>query len=155
MAKISKKFTAALPVTILTCLLTVAVGYAHPPVHPADVDLGNKRPICTECHDENADGVVFSRFNHTVYFAEKHRPMARQQPEICSMCHQQSFCNDCHAVETELKPSLRNQSDTYRRTPHRGDYLSRHRIDGRIDPSSCFRCHGSPKRAKSCVRCHG
>jgi hypothetical protein len=25
--------------------------------------------------------------------------------------------------------------------PHTGDYLSRHRIDGRLDPVSCRRCH--------------
>jgi hypothetical protein len=38
--------------------------------------------------------------------------------------------------------------------PHRGDYVTRHRIDGRIDPTACFRCHGSPKRAKLCASCH-
>lgn len=155
MPKIIKKIGATLPVVVLTCLLTVAVSHGRPPVHPSDVDLGKKRPICTECHDESDSGVVFRRFNHTVYFADNHRSLARQRPEICSMCHQQSSCNDCHGVSTELKLSLRRQTDTYRRTQHRGDYLSRHRIDGRIDPTSCFRCHGSPKTAKTCVRCHG
>jgi hypothetical protein len=86
---------------------------------------------------------------------DNHRVPARQRPEICSMCHQQNFCNNCHGVTTELKPSERNQDKTFRRTPHRGDYLSRHRIDGRIDPTSCFRCHGNPKKSKTCVRCHG
>ena len=155
MPKITKKFTGTVLLALLACLLTVAVSYGRPPVHPADADLGKKRPVCTECHDESADGVVFKRFNHTVYFTDDHRSLARQRPEICSMCHQQSFCNDCHGVDIELKPSLRRPTETYRRTQHRGDYLSRHRIDGRIDPTSCFRCHGSPKTARSCVRCHG
>jgi hypothetical protein len=32
--------------------------------------------------------------------------------------------------------------------------LTRHRIDGRINPTKCFRCHGAPKTARSCTPCH-
>jgi hypothetical protein len=70
------------------------------------------------------------------------------------MCHQTSFCNDCHATRVELKPSERHKTETYRRMPHRGNYLARHRIDGRVDPTSCFRCHGNPKTARTCSPCH-
>jgi hypothetical protein len=71
------------------------------------------------------------------------------------MCHQQQFCDECHGVRVEEKPSAKNKTSTFRRTPHRGDYLSRHRIDGRVDPTSCFRCHGNPKTAETCAPCHG
>jgi hypothetical protein len=71
------------------------------------------------------------------------------------MCHQQSFCNDCHATYVELKPSIKNQDATYRRSPHRGDWLSRHRIEGSLDPTSCIRCHRNPKTATTCAPCHG
>ena len=57
--------------------------------------------------------------------------------------------------KSELKPSLRNQSDTFRRMPHRGDFLTRHRIEGKIDPTSCFRCHGNPRASQVCAPCHG
>jgi hypothetical protein len=71
------------------------------------------------------------------------------------MCHQPSYCDTCHGVGVELKPSLKNQTRTNRRMPHRGDYLSRHRIDGRMDPVSCLRCHANRKTAKTCRPCHG
>jgi hypothetical protein len=28
-------------------------------------------------------------------------------------------------------------------------------MDGRINPISCFRCHGNPKSSRTCIRCHG
>ena len=95
------------------------------------------------------------RYVHTADFGKSHRPEATQGEAVCAMCHQTSFCNDCHATRVELKPSLKNQTETYRSMPHRGDYLSRHRIDGRVDPTSCFRCHGNPKSARTCANCHG
>lgn len=126
---------------------------AIPDKHPEELKKGN--PMCTECHDPESGAIVFKRYNHTLYFMENHRHEASQGTEICAMCHKQRFCNDCHATRIEMKPSIKNQSDTYRRTPHRGDYLARHRIDGRIDPTSCIRCHGNPKTARQCIRCHG
>lgn len=155
MTPIHKILVKVSPLAAFLLLLLATSAQGRPFVHPEDAEVGNKKPICSECHDEPESGVVHRRFDHSVYFLENHRAPARQRPEICAMCHQQSTCNDCHGVSTELKPSIRRQNDTYRRTQHRGDYLSRHRIDGRIDPTSCFRCHGNPKSSKSCVRCHG
>jgi hypothetical protein len=111
--------------------------------------------MCTECHEPRTEYVDYERLNHHPYFADNHRQEAYQQERLCAMCHQTSFCNDCHATRVELKPSIKNQTETYRRLPHRGDYITRHRIDGGIDPTSCFRCHGNPKTAISCARCHG
>jgi len=126
-----------------------------PAKHPEDSGIGKRPPICIDCHDARAEHINWQQFDHTAYFADNHRQVASRNPQVCAMCHQTSFCNDCHATGSELKPSLKNQAETYRRTPHRGDYLSRHRIDGRVDPTSCFRCHGNPKSAQTCVRCHG
>jgi len=134
-------------------LALVSVASAIPGQHPEELPKGN--PICTNCHEASDDKIFYKRYNHTPYFTDNHRFEAYQGEDICAMCHRQSFCNDCHASWVELKPSLKNQSDTYRRTPHRGDYLARHRIDARIDPTSCFRCHGNPKSAERCIRCHG
>ena len=130
-------------------------GDAVPLKHPDYAELGEFRPICIDCHDREDEVIPFERFAHTIYFVENHRLEAKQYPRICYLCHTQSQCANCHALETELRPSIKEQTKTYKRKPHRGDYLSRHRIDGRIDPSSCFRCHGYPKRNKTCVRCHG
>ena len=125
----------------------------YPAVHPEE--LGNVRPMCTECHDARAEHINYEEFNHDASFVGPHRQQAYQNADVCSMCHAQSFCNDCHVSRVELKPSLKNPTDTYRAMPHRGDYLSRHQVDGRVDPTSCFRCHGNPRATKSCAPCHG
>jgi len=147
--------------TLLATLLLVAAcaglqsSYAPPARHPGEADLGEKPKVCTNCHDARGEYVAYERYVHTADFGKSHRAEAYQGEAICAMCHQTSFCNDCHATRVELKPSLKNQAETYRNMPHRGDYLSRHRIDGRVDPTSCFRCHGNPKAANTCARCHG
>ena len=123
-----------------------------PVAHPDEV---GRNELCTECHETEEDSIIFERYDHTVYFSNKHGHEASRSARVCNMCHQQSFCNDCHVTRTGLKPSIKNQTGTYRRMPHRGDYLTRHRIDGRIDPIPCFRCHGNPKSSQTCVRCHG
>lgn len=116
------------------------------------------RKVCAECHDDEEfiQSVKLPPLKtHGPTWLQTHRQNAYQNEALCANCHQTSFCNNCHATRVELKPSLKNQTETYRQMPHRGNYLSRHRIDGRIDPTSCFRCHGNPKAAKTCAPCHG
>ncbi len=137
---------------LLVACTAMKSGYQVPPAHPEE--LGKGRPTCSECHEKSSENLNYERYNHTVFFMENHRLEAQQDEEVCTMCHQTSFCNDCHATRVELKPSERQKTDTYRRMPHRGNYLSRHRIDGRVDPTSCFRCHGNPKTAQTCAPCH-
>lgn len=153
------KFLMFLAVAILALGLAACAaldsGRDLPLRHLSAEDAGGPTNQCTNCHDARDEKLAFGSFVHTPTWGSNHRQAAYQNEAVCSMCHQTSFCNDCHAAETELKPSIKNQSDTYRQTQHRGDYLSRHRIDGRVDPTSCFRCHGNPKAAQTCVRCHG
>lgn len=129
-------------------------GLNLPRHHQTEADLGEAPTQCTHCHDARGAKLAFGSFNHTPTWLQTHRQQANQHEAVCEMCHQTSYCNDCHATRVELKPSLKNQTETYRQMPHRGDYLSRHRIDGRIDPTSCFRCHGNPKSSTTCAPCH-
>ena len=128
-------------------------GYMPPLRHPDQE--GEDLRFCTDCHDISEEDFPYGKFIHTGFFAANHRQMAYQSKDTCAMCHRQSYCDDCHAVRVELKPSIRYQTENSRWFPHRGDYLTRHRIDGRIDPTSCFRCHGNPKTSKTCIPCHG
>lgn len=130
-------------------------GRNFPSKHESVADLGQSTQNCLDCHEARDEKLAFGDFVHTPTWLQSHRQRAYQNEAVCSMCHQTSFCNDCHASGIELKPSLKNQTETYKQTQHRGDYLSRHRIDGRIDPTSCFRCHGNPKAAQTCTPCHG
>ena len=146
--------------TLLAILLLVAAcaglqsSRTLPARHPDAAELTVSPKVCTDCH-ERGEELAYERYVHTADWGMNHRAQAYQGDAVCAMCHQTSFCNDCHATRIELKPSIKNQTETYRAMPHRGDYLSRHRIDGRLDPTSCLRCHGNPKSAKTCVSCHG
>lgn len=131
-------------------------GLEIPLRHLSAVDLDGQDPkMCTDCHDARGEKIAFGSFNHNSTWTQTHRQRAYQNEAICSMCHQTSFCNDCHATRVELKPSEKNPDKTSLNMPHRGDYLSRHRIDGRIDPTSCRRCHSNPKTSRTCAPCHG
>jgi hypothetical protein len=115
-------------------------------VHPSEV---KGLPDCTECHTDN-----WAALNHkAVGFYEKHRYYAEQQKFACSVCHEESFCADCHAHKEEIKPSDKYKDSPERALPHRGDYLSQHKIDGRIDPASCVKCHGRTNNER-CKECH-
>lgn len=145
----------------LVLLMLVAVACAAPkgsfllPArHPPEAELGTRRPVCSDCHERRGK-LAYEEFDHTPYFSSGHRSVASRQAAVCSMCHQASFCSDCHATAVEQKPDDRRPGDTFRGTPHRGDYLTRHKIEGRMDPVSCFRCHGNPKTARTCAPCHG
>ncbi len=128
--------------------------YELPAAHPDELEPGP--PVCSDCHEPDGGPVAYARFDHTPAFAAgAHRLAAGQKEAVCSLCHQPSLCNGCHADAVELKPSARDPGGTRRAYPHRGDYLTRHRIDGRVDPASCFRCHGNPKASASCRPCHG
>jgi hypothetical protein len=147
-----------LPLVIIALALLMAAvqtgwpdGYSIPLRHP---DEEKDLRTCTDCHDRSDTSFAYQRFNHTPGFGEKHHRLARTGQSVCEMCHRPSDCTACHGVGVELKPSLRHHGDTRGYRPHRGDYLTRHRIDGRIDPTKCFRCHGAPKTARTCVRCH-
>jgi hypothetical protein len=131
---------------------TLQGSWRVPAQHPEELPAG--RPSCIECHEARTEEFPYERFNHSIFFMENHRQEAKQAEQVCRMCHATSFCNDCHATRVELKPSERQQTENYRRMPHRGDYLTRHQIDGRVDPTSCFRCHGNPKTSRSCAPCH-
>jgi hypothetical protein len=144
--------SVALSAFILAC--TAVTEYWRPPALHIQEEGENLR-FCLDCHEETEGDFPYKRFVHTMLFSENHKHIANQHHQICAMCHQPSYCDECHGVRVELKPSLKNQIRTGRRMPHRGDYLSRHKIDGRVDPISCLRCHGNPKTTKTCKPCHG
>lgn len=138
---------------LVAACATLPPRYTLPDRHPEATGPG--RPDCLACHDRSDGTIAYANYVHTQDWAGLHEARARQNEAVCALCHTQSFCNDCHVTRSELKPSLKNQTGTYRRMPHRGDYLSRHRIDARLDPTPCVRCHGNPKASKTCTPCHG
>ena len=152
------RFSFILLVVVLPLLLNGCPAGDRPPPsplrHPADAGLGQTPPQCSDCHD-SASGFPYASYNHGRSFASDHRLAAQTAPQVCQLCHAPSYCGDCHALRSDLTPAERRPTDTFRALPHRGDYLVRHRIDGHIDPTPCFSCHGNPRSAARCRRCHG
>ena len=142
-----------LTVVLLIACATIQSGYTPPSRHPQEE--GEDLRFCLDCHETKEAEIPYEKFIHGMFFAENHKQVDGRYGAVCSTCHRASYCNDCHGFGIELKPSLKNQTENYRRMPHRGDYLSRHVIDGRINPASCYRCHGNPKSSQTCRPCHG
>lgn len=113
--------------------------------HPTEV---TGMPICGDCHTDNR-----AALNHTNEFGIRHKFYAAQNRNMCAVCHKESFCADCHAHKEEIKPSDKYKDSPERSLPHRGDYLNQHKIDGRINPASCMKCHGRQNNER-CRVCH-
>lgn len=124
-----------------------------PASHPQELEPG--RADCGECHTDEVKGILrpYEAFSHTRIFVRNHRLYAERDDRLCAVCHARSFCNDCHVNEVEMKPSIKYGYRPDREFMHRGDYLTRHRVDGKIDPGSCYQCHGRTNNEK-CVACH-
>jgi len=128
-------------------------GLSLPSRHPEA--LGSTNPVCSKCHD--SDGPVsFADFDHGADWGTRHKyPAFGEGERVCEMCHRPKGCDDCHNTGSELSPAIRRVGEVGRELPHRGDYLTRHRFDARVDPTTCLRCHGSPKTSEICAPCHG
>jgi hypothetical protein len=82
---------------LYACANTASVARQHPQEVKGLVN-------CGECH-ENQWGAL----NHKADdFYRKHKFYAGQQKPVCSSCHKESFCGDCHAHKEEIKPGDRN-----------------------------------------------
>jgi hypothetical protein len=122
--------------------------------HPQQ--LGAGRPMCSECHTTDVSkGALkpFAAFDHTPGFVKAHAQQATQDRNTCAACHAQSFCADCHGGKVALKPAIALSDRPDRMAPHRGDFMTLHKIEGKMDPSSCFKCHGRANNEK-CKVCH-
>jgi hypothetical protein len=140
-------------VLVSACSHLVSAEKSLPAHHPEA--LGEGRVACSECHEDQIRGILkpYASFNHTPLFVKDHRFYVGQDNRLCAGCHAQSFCTDCHANEVEIKPSTKLGDRPDRELIHRGDFITRHKIEGKIDPTGCYRCHGRTNNEK-CVTCH-
>ncbi len=145
-------FGAALLALLFSCS-AVSKTPSVPPKHPEDLPAG--RADCLECHKDVSTGALkpYAGFRHSAVFIGSHGTYARQGQNLCTSCHAPAFCQTCHAGKDDLKPNVKMGDRPDRMAPHRGDYIATHRIDGRLDPGSCFRCHGNKSDVK-CKQCH-
>ena len=135
--------------------------------HTTDPQLP-KMAVCMTCHQEDYDNLHCSKchtdlsdpryrpqlahFAHKGDWLRNHQLHAEEQDvTACAQCHTQSFCADCHSgVDNKVKVSTKWPRREDRQLLHRGDYVSRHRIDAQRDVQQCLGCH----RIKTCTDCH-
>ncbi|HIJ87162.1 MAG TPA: cytochrome C [Desulfuromonadales bacterium] len=130
----------------MTLLYACAGTTSLPRTHP---ELLSQSPNCTECHTDS-----WGALNHRAPdFMSKHRFYAASTRQTCNSCHHESFCTDCHANKEDIKPSDKFSDAPERSLPHRGDYMTQHRIDGKVNPVSCVKCHGRTNNVR-CASCH-
>ncbi|MBI5207357.1 MAG: cytochrome C [Candidatus Firestonebacteria bacterium] len=120
--------------------------------HPA---LSKTRILCTDCHSDSNENnrKPFEYFNHTSKFIAQHRIYASQEEDVCNICHRSEFCTECHTRYDQTPFNLKSGDRPDRMYPHIGDYIVRHKIDGRYFSDTCFKCHGR-KNNRTCNRCH-
>lgn len=110
---------------------------------------------CSECHENEQKGTMKSMvsFNHSPVFVKSHGHYAATEDRLCASCHKSSFCYDCHASRSEIKPSTFYGYRPDREMPHRGNFMTTHKIEGKLDPASCNTCHGRSNNER-CNSCH-
>ena len=129
---------------LYACAETSSIAKAH----PVEVKTLSEA-VCSACHDDDR-----SALDHNNEWIKKHRFYAQRRKQVCGLCHEDAFCSGCHENKSSgLLPSDKHKDEPENFMPHRGDYLTQHMIDGRIDPAPCMKCHGRQNNA-ICRSCH-
>ncbi len=123
------------------------------------------KPVCLECHQEDlnrgdclmchqdrtfATQVPKTFLRHDLSFLRRHGEAATRQATVCNQCHSQAACAECHDQGQSLSIAARKPDAIDRGVIHRGDYLTRHPIEARLEPGRCVTCHTT----SSCEGCH-
>jgi hypothetical protein len=114
---------------------------------------------CASCHGVGTVPVLPARLAfddvrlsglHRAGFAARHVEEARADVGLCTTCHTESSCIDCHMREN-VAP------ETTTRSPHPPGWLTAsggdHGLQARMDPASCAGCHGGAGE-QLCIGCH-
>jgi hypothetical protein len=122
---------------------------------------------CTDCHEHQAQFSEarcdachldlqryplrpITSYSHEGNYLQTHARSARSAGASCALCHEQSFCTDCHASTVGARPEVKLAGRVDRQFIHMGDFLGRHSVEARADSASCSKCHGT----SFCESCH-
>lgn len=145
-------------------------------VHDADfsqhhgVQAASSGEFCSTCHTERfcagchgrtvaalpRDLALDRPMTNTLHaggFMARHPAEAHNDPGLCTTCHTERFCVDCHQ-DRNVAPADGERL----RSPHPANWVSalgpnEHGPAARRDPVSCASCHGGGGESL-CVSCH-
>ena len=106
---------------------------------------------CMKCHaDFYAEKLMpATAFDHQGDFITRHGDLARGDMTVCSHCHQESSCAQCHSKMAPAAITVLRSDEPGRWRMHEGDWMARHAIEARTGSSQCMTCH-TPDRCSSC-----
>jgi len=121
--------------------------------HMPEPSRGAAKGECITCHLTEMDGTMRTDFpngkllppawlggaQHDADFLFRHRFLAAQNAQLCSSCHTEDFCTDCH--DGRIRP----------RSFHPNDWLSMHAVAAFQDQPRCTSCHN---QQSFCLVCH-
>lgn len=116
-----------------------------------DKDFGQDN--CTRCHAAGSLGGKVSDeiFDHGGDWLRRHGPAARASDTACAHCHKVDTCAACHSRSAvPIRPAQLRLDRPDSAQHHRGDFLTRHPMEAKLDPKSCATCH----QVSSCTQCH-
>ncbi|TET21365.1 MAG: hypothetical protein E3J78_04050, partial [Candidatus Cloacimonadota bacterium] len=93
---------------------------------------------CNSCHGTFLEEGLIPE-SHEVAWLRLHKIQARVDQNRCEMCHEQSFCQECHQGDIETTPS------------HRRDFIFEHSISALKNENDCRSCH---EIETFCLECH-
>lgn len=107
---------------------------------------------CDSCHVNLPEEAALPETHlvHDAHFLRRHGVQAASAGDLCSNCHRESFCAECHGVTVAALPARLHFTDVFRKTMHRAGFLARHALEARADPGLCMTCHAE----QFCSDCH-
>lgn len=114
---------------------------------------GQAKAACTTCHLTRVPGLMQTQFasghlvpprwlhdaGHGPDWIERHKRVAGNDSRLCSQCHTEKYCVDCH--DGRVRP----------RKVHPNDWISMHPMAARQNSPNCTSCH---RQQSFCVGCH-
>ena len=107
---------------------------------------------CEACHADLREEMPVPE-THVVHGPDvlrTHAMQAASAGELCTTCHTERFCADCHGVTVAALPSRLRFDEPFRASMHRAGFMARHALEARGDPAVCTTCHSEP----FCNECH-
>jgi hypothetical protein len=126
-----------------------------------------KHPTCFSCHTHKGQwdtrdcggchvdlpGEMTRPDSHVVHdgnFLREHGVQASAQGDLCTSCHTQRQCAECHGITVPTIPSRLDFDAPMRNTMHRANFMSVHDRQASANPAACIVCHSE----LFCVDCH-
>jgi hypothetical protein len=112
-----------------------------------------RKDNCTTCHLPGTMREVSPEiYDHGGDWQKRHGAAAKSGGDVvCGHCHKPDTCAECHSRSNiPVRPSQLNLNRPEAQFHHRGDYLTRHPIEAKLDSKACTTCH----EPTTCTECH-